>query len=113
MTGLSLPADSFTYFPMVGLSSFGTGLADPYGSLGTYQSGFYGSLTPYQTGFYSLYLPGYTQRPLLWRLPSTGLQRGLYSPTRIGSPTTPIRSPGIRPVTPIAPHVGVHVGVRR
>jgi len=119
MQGLDPPADGFTYFPMLGLSSLGSSLGSPYGSMSSYSS-LYGSPL-YQAGFYSLYLPGYTYRPFFLRLPTTGVGLGLgrsiyapspYSPTRIGMPGTPgIRSPGIRPVTP-APRPlpgGVHV----
>lgn len=109
MTGLSLPADGFTYFPMVGLSS----VLSPYGSMGSYQPGLYGSMTPYQTGFYSIYLPGYTARPLMLHLPAAGLQRSLYPPSRLSLPSSPIyRNPGLRPVTPLA-HPAVHIGVHR
>jgi len=74
MVGSDFPPDTFTYFPMLGLSSFGSSLSSVYGSFNSYQSGVYGPLSPYQSGFYSIYLPGYTRRPLFW-LPPGGLQR--------------------------------------
>ncbi len=120
-----LPADGFTYFPMLGLSSMDPNLAG-YG----YSGGIYGPMGP-QLGFYSAYLPGYTYRPLLLGVPGlgSGLGTGIglprtylpTLPTRIGGTTRypgtirypgttgmPIGRPvGVRPVTPRpAPHVG-------
>jgi hypothetical protein len=88
-----LPADAFTYFPLLGYSS-------PVSSLGTY-GGLYGS-TPYQPGFNSLYLPGYTYRPLYLRLPVNGLGRTLYPPSRFSLPPRTIipRGPVPHPITP-------------
>jgi hypothetical protein len=117
LSGSNLPADAFTYFPMLGYSSFGSLLSSASGSLSSSPSGLYGSL--YQTGFYSLYLPGYTYRPLFLRMPSSlgssiGLQRPLYPPARIGFPSSPVtHSPTIRPITPQPVHVGVHPIGRR
>jgi hypothetical protein len=111
LAGFNLPADGFTYFPMLGLPMVGSSLSSlssPYG-LSSYQSGLYGSL--YQPGFYSPYLPGYTYRPLYLRLPSSGLQRPLYPSYRGTLPGTPIqRPPSVRPV--VTPPAGVHIGVR-
>ena len=49
-----LGTDSFTYFPLIGVPSLGSGL---YGG--------YSSFYPNQPGFNSIYLPGYTYRPFL------------------------------------------------
>ncbi len=114
LSGLDLPADSFTYFPIVGYPLVGSSLSSLYGS--SYPSSLYGSLTPAQSGFYSIYLPGYTYRPMFLRLPSsTGFpgallpsyrSTGIYRSTLLG--TSPItRLPVARPITPL-PHVGVH-----
>lgn len=111
--------DGFTYFPMLGLSSFDNS------SWGPYSSGLYAP----QLGFSSLYLPGYAYRPMLIGLPILGL--GLsgsrlpasYLPSRIGglpglpaagvpivhpSAGTPIgRSPAtLHPVAPRGGHFG-------
>jgi hypothetical protein len=117
ISGSYLPADAFTYFPLLGYPSLGSGLGtygSTYGSL--YQSGLYGTVGPYQPGFYSIYLPGYTYRPLLLRLPLGGLGRPLYSPSypsRFGLPpgSTLPRPPVTRPITPPpAVHPAVHIG---
>jgi hypothetical protein len=50
----ALGLDSFTYFPMLGVSPMTTVSPTPYSSY-----------TPYQMGFNSIYLPGYTYRPLI------------------------------------------------
>jgi hypothetical protein len=110
--------DSFTYFPMLGVSPVGAGLSSLYNSLGTYQP-----------GFNSIYFPGYTYRPLflgwapggfrspLHSLPrvgvSPGVGAGLASP-RTPSPVRPGPPPRLAPGRP-APHGGVHGGggVRR
>lgn len=113
ISGPDLPADSFTYFPMLGYPFLGTSLSSLYGSsLNSYQSGAYAPLSTYPSGFFSIYLPGYTHRPLFLKLPSTvGGQRWVYPPARIGSPRAPVvRAPMPRPVTP-HPAPGVHVGV--
>lgn len=112
MTGSNLPADAFTYFPMLGYSLPVAGLSSAYGA------GTYGYSTPYPSGFNSIYLPGYTYRPLLLRLPSGGLPRSpysVYSPTRIGMPplqrgtlSRPVTAP--HPVTPSLPHGPAHIG---
>jgi len=133
MTGSSFPSDAFTYYPLLGLpapmSSLGT-----YGSLGlSPYSGLYGTSPIYQAGFFSLYLPGYTYRPMLLRLPlGVGLGRTLYpttnrppsifvptmyGPTRVGSqPITITRPPLTRPITPppaIAHPAAIHVGGKK
>jgi hypothetical protein len=118
----AMPADGFTYFPMLGLSSADPALAG-YG----YSSGLYGPMGP-QLGFYSFYLPGYTYRPMLLGL--TGLGLGLGTGTRIPGPYLPTlptriggtRYPGTttgmpvgRPVgaRPVTPHPAPHIGGRR
>jgi hypothetical protein len=112
MSGTDLPAGSFTYFPMLGLAAFGTGLSGAYGSVYTYPYTPYGAPGVYQPGFYSIYLPGYTRRPLLLGLPAGGLQRSLYSPSRIGVPgSPPPHMPIVRPTAPRPlPRGGLHVG---
>ncbi len=130
MTGTAYPGDpSFTYFPLLGFPTPMSSMSS-YGSLGLSP---YTSLT--QVGFYSVYLPGYTYRPLLLRLPrGVGLGRTLYptavspyapsrfgtaGPTRLGSPTAPINIPRVpvtRPVTPPAaahPATPVHIGGKK
>jgi len=112
MTGPDFPADSFTYFPMLDLYSPVVSLSGPYGSLSAYPS-MYG---PFSSGFSSIYLPGYTRSPLFWRLPSGGVGRSIYPPSRIGLPGSPIvrtpigvHSPAPRPIAPRpVPGVGVH-----
>jgi hypothetical protein len=119
MTGPDLPADAFTYFPMLGYT-VPSGLSGGYG-VNSYPSGIYGYSNPYPTGFYSVYLPGYTRRPLLLRLPSTGLQRSPYSPyspTHLGLPPLQRGTSLPRPVTtphPVTalPRGPVHIGGHR
>jgi hypothetical protein len=99
-----IPADAFTYFPLLGYSPMSS-------SLGTY-GGLYGStLYPpglYQPGFNSLYLPGYTYRPSLYLgLPVGGLGRTLYPPSRFSLPPRPIVPRGPVP-RPIAPPPAIH-----
>ena len=95
----NLAPDDFTYFPMLGLSTYSLGLTS-----------LYGSLAPSQPGFYSVYLPGYTSRPLFLTLRMPGplypLSRGgIYSPlSRGGIYTTPLPRGGIHaPPMPRAP----------
>jgi len=100
--------DSFTHFPMLGLSSLGTLLSSAYSSVGLSQP-----------GFNSIYLPGYTFLPLLFGLQAVGLP-----PTRfpwhprprpvLPLPVYPHPMP-VRPVSPhpIAPHLGMHGGFHR
>jgi hypothetical protein len=115
MSAPDLPLDSFTYFPMLGFSSFGSSLSSPYGSLSSYQPGLYGLPSLYQPGFYSIYLPGYTHRPLLLGLPSSGFLRSPNVPSRIGLTGPPLQHrPTARPVTPRPlPHGGAHIGGHR
>jgi hypothetical protein len=103
LSGLDLPADSFTYFPMLGFASLPPSVSSVYGT--GYQSGLYNSSVLYQPGFYSVYLPGYTYRPLLLGLPSL-LPRLTYPPSRSGLPSLPpLRLPTPRPITPVPlPH---------
>ena len=139
MSPSSVPADAFTYFPMLGYPSLGSsvGASSSVGaySPGVYSGGYggpvapyplglygmglygplYGSMPIYQPGFYSLYLPGLTYRPGYLRLPATGLGgRPIVPPLRPGTGITsgsPIyRPPAMRPVTPLAPHPAIHVG---
>jgi hypothetical protein len=131
MSGPGSLADSFTYFPMLGLPTFGSAFSGTGGSLDPYASSVYGLSNPYQVGFYSIYLPGYTRRPLLLGLPSVGLTRSLYGPSPFGSRFPVIGSPGlytgapglhypilhppaVHPVTPApAPHGPAHIGGHR
>ncbi|HSZ00658.1 MAG TPA: hypothetical protein VK788_14260 [Terriglobales bacterium] len=112
--------DSFTYFPMLGLSAMGPGLSSTYSSLG-----------PDQPGFNSIYLPGYTYLPLFLGLGLGGFRTPLGLPPYAGispfpratgprsipvRPISPMRpiSP-IRPISPARPvsPVGIHAGVHR
>jgi hypothetical protein len=114
--------DGFTYFPMLGLSSFDSGAWNGY-STGLYAP---------QPGFSSLYLPGYVYRPILIGLPIMGLPGsrlpGSYVPSlpaRLGSiggvPKLPaVGAPIIGPIgrppagTPIGRSPGgVHPGAPR
>lgn len=83
--------DSFTYFPMLGLSSFTTLLSS--------------SVDFSQPGFNSIYLPGYTFLPLLFGPPARGLP-----PTRWHPRPTPLFPVHPRPVPlPLYSHpIGVH-----
>jgi hypothetical protein len=122
MSGTSIPADAFTYFPMLGLPVMSS--LNSYGGSGGYGAAIYGTSPLYQSGFYSIYLPGYTYRPLLLRVPlGFGLGRTLYPPTihpplRLGTPppTTVPRLPVTRPLTapavahPTVVHPAIHVG---
>ena len=117
MTGSNLPADAFTYFPMLGYT-IPASLSGGYGA-DSYPSGLYGYSSPYPTGFYSVYLPGYTYRPLLLRLPATGLRSPYspYAPTHLGLPPLqhgtlprPVTTP--HPVTAL-PHGPAHIGGHR
>ena len=106
--------DSFTYFPMLGLSLLGSGLFSPYSSLDTYQP-----------GFNSIYLPGYSYPPLFLGLRLGGFPMPLLRlPPRAGIPPFPrphlpvprpiAVSPGsprsirMHPVSPVGMHGGVH-----
>jgi hypothetical protein len=129
--------DSFTYFPILGVSSVGLISPTPYSSIYPYQPGFnsvYGSVYPYQPGFNSMYLPGYMYRPPLLgiigvpayaplRAPQVGVLPAagtgitipraptLHPSAPVLHPTAPISRPA--PIRPVAP-VGVHgVGRRR
>jgi hypothetical protein len=105
--------DSFTYFPMLGISPIGAGLSRPYSSL-----------VPYQPGFNSIYFPGYTYRPLFLGLVPGGFRNPLHPLPRVGaspgvgagvasprspSPIRPGPPPHLAPGRP-APHGGVHGG---
>ncbi|HUP03397.1 MAG TPA: FecR domain-containing protein [Bryobacteraceae bacterium] len=97
MPGGDLSADAFTYFPMVGLASYGYTPTLPY------QAGIYGS----QLGLYSMYLPTFISIPVFVRsMPIFRAQRGLYPAHTIYAPlTVPGTRVGVTP-TPIT-HVGV------
>jgi hypothetical protein len=104
-----LGTDSFSYFPLVGVPSLGSGLYGGYSSLYSYQS--------YQPGFNSIYLPGYTYRPFLFGLTPGGVRGYSSSPPRhVGvSPIPPgahVPLPHPAPVRPI-PRGGGHGGVHR
>jgi len=119
MSGTSIPADAFTYFPMLGLPAPMSSL-NSYGALGGYGTAVYGTSPLSQSGFSSIYLPGYTYRPLVLRLPlGVGLGRTVYPPTihpplRLGTPpsTTIPRLPVTRPVIPpaVAHPAVIHIG---
>lgn len=85
--------DSFTYFPMLGLSSFRTLLSS--------------SVDFSQPGFNSIYLPGYTFLPLLFGRPARGLP-----PTRWHPRPTPLFPVHPRPV-PLLPLYSHPIGVHR
>lgn len=85
--------DSFTYFPMLGLSSFRTLLSS--------------SVDFSQPGFNSIYLPGYTFLPLLFGPPARGLP-----PTRWHPRPTPLFPVHPRPV-PLLPLYSHPIGVHR
>jgi hypothetical protein len=70
--------DSFTYFPMLGLTSLGSGLSSPYDSS-----------VLYQPGFNSIYLPGYTYLPLFLGLGARGFPASLPSFPPHGLPSHP------------------------
>jgi hypothetical protein len=55
-----LGSGTVTYFPLLGLTSPGLSLSNPYGPYGPYSSS-----TPYQLGFSSIYLPGYAYPPFI------------------------------------------------
>jgi hypothetical protein len=122
MNGLNLPADAFTYFPMLGYTLPAAGIS---GSAGAYPSSTYGYTSPYPIGFSSIYLPGYSYRPLSLRLPSTVGQRypssiylpthSIYPPTHVGQPplshgslSRPVTAP--HAPTPAVPHGPAHIG---
>lgn len=97
--------DSFTYFPMLGLSSLRTLLSSTYSS---YLA---------QPGFNSIYLPGYTFLPLLVGLPAAGLPPLRWYPRP--TPVFPVY-PRPVPVVPVYPHpihrtppVVMHGGLHR
>jgi hypothetical protein len=114
-----LMPDGLTYFPMLGIPSYGSSLSG-YGLTNPYQPGVYGLSPLYQPGFYSIYLPGYSRAPLLLGLHGIGigpgLQHSLLPPTRIAPPISPLPHLPISRPTPVhsAPiGGGVHVGGRR
>ena len=115
--------DSFTYFPTLGLPSYGSGLYNVYSSLGAYQP-----------GFTSIYLPGYTYLPLLvgsgWGGFPTLLRSSYAAGRPIVPPHAPIAHPIVArpvflhptPVSPVSPHPiplspvsrgGTHASVHR
>jgi hypothetical protein len=94
MPDSGLLADSFTYFPMLGLPSLGP-VWSGAGSFDPYRASPYGVAAPYQAGFYSIYLPGYMHRPMLLGLPSLGFTHSLYGRPPIG--VTGPRLPGLGP----------------
>jgi len=101
LTAANSGIDSFTYFPMLGLSSVWAGPSGPY------------SAGMYQPGFNSIYLPGYTYFPnytYLLLLPAT-IHSGVFPIPGVSSyagglPLVPAHS-GIgtaMPIRPITPH---------
>jgi hypothetical protein len=77
--------DGLTYFPFLGASPLGLGMAS-----------LYSSYTPTQPGFNSIYLPGYTYLPLLIGL--SGRRFPTYGPS---SPGRFGYSPGAGGITPL------------
>jgi hypothetical protein len=115
MDTLNPGTDTFTYFPMLGIVSLGSGFSSASSYLGLYQP-----------GFNSIYLPGYTYRPLMLGLVPGGFRTPLHSPFGMGgspfrlplrvggspSPLPRVPVPLTAPARPV-PHVGGHVGVHR
>jgi hypothetical protein len=107
VTGPGYSGDAFTYFPLLGFPS-------PMSSLNSYGSP---GLSPYgttltQVGFYSVYLPGYTYRPLMLRLPQrVGLGRTLYPSTLYptGLHPTGLYPAGLYP-TGLSPYSPTRIG---
>jgi hypothetical protein len=97
-----MPADGFTYYPLLGLSSIGPA---PVGG--------YSSYLPSQPGFYSIYLPGYTYRPLLLGTMGVGIGRR-YPAYPLSLPRVGV-SPGAGYISPLprAPLPIVRPGVIR
>ena len=97
----ALGLDSFTYFPVLGVSPVAPVSSSPYSSY-----------TPYQMGFNSIYLPGYTYRPLILGIVGNGgifgnrRTIGIGGITGNGFRTYPLSSP--RPIG-ISPGTGVFV----
>jgi hypothetical protein len=94
--------DSFTNFPILGLSSVGPGSPAVYGSVGTYQPGFNSVYLPGLT-----YFPNYTYLLLLPATIHTGVGVIGGSPiygggVPVAPPHSPVGSP--TPVRPIYPH---------
>jgi hypothetical protein len=131
--GPGLAPGTVTYFPLLGLSSPGLSLSNPYG--------LYSSFTSYLPGFSSIYLPGYGYPPFIlavWIgghhgapcphlstaclgfaprpgprfLGSSGVHLPVWHPRPSSGPVVP-RAPLMRP-PPIrsVPRVGVY-GIRR
>ena len=103
--------DSFTYFPMLGLSSFRMLLSSTYSSVDLSQP-----------GFNSIYLPGYTFMPFLVGLRVGGLPPTGFRWHRRPAPVFPVypRPVPVLPVNPRrpigvhrAPAVGMHGGFHR
>jgi hypothetical protein len=104
----ALGLDSFTYFPVLGVSPVAPVSPSPYSSY-----------TPYQMGFNSIYLPGYTYRPLILGI---GGYRGIVGNGGIvgsGFRTYPLSaprqigispSPGVFVPRPHVPPAGIGVG---
>ena len=125
-----LPADAFTYYPMLPFPSYGTSTttAGNYGTPAPYPyPASAGSPAIYQTGFYAFYLPGYSRRPLGSPLPILGLASGLnlvHFPARTGFPTTTLPTttlqhvplsrpmPVARPLPGMVPRPAAPVGAR-
>jgi hypothetical protein len=73
-------ADTFSYFPLVGVPAMGPGM-----------SSVYSSIYPSQLGFSSIYLPGYTYRPYIFGLLGSPARPYSIYPSRrigVGSPVT-------------------------
>jgi hypothetical protein len=108
--GVQTMADSFTYYPMLGVSS-----------LGVAPSGVYAAYGLSQPGFYSIYLPGYTYVPFMLGIggfrtgfPSLYPRVGVLPRSGVIVPPTRAPVPGVHPVPGVRPApVPVRGGVRR
>jgi len=93
----TLGLDSFTYFPVLGVSPMTTASPNSYSPY-----------TPYQMGFNSIYLPGYTYRPLIFGIVGNGGIFGNRRTIGIGG----ITGNGVRTYPLSAPRqIGISPGI--
>jgi hypothetical protein len=93
----TLGLDSFTYFPVLGVSPMTTASPNSYSPY-----------TPYQMGFNSIYLPGYTHRPLIFGIVGNGGIFGNRRTIGIGG----ITGNGVRTYPLSAPRqIGISPGI--